>query len=97
MIAFAPGNVDKIVGRLLQRLGQTLVIHDVGVNELRARLHRFDRIEQRLGLFVFDFDQIHRLFGDQFALRRHRRDLFADEPHFAVGEDRHIVKPAADL
>ena len=67
------------------------------MEEFRARLERFDRIEQRLGLFVFDFDQVHRLFGDHLAVRRHRRDFFADETHFAVGEDRHVVEPAADF
>ena len=50
-----------------------------------------------VGFFVLDFDQIDRLFGDQLALRRHRRDFFADKPHFAIGEDRHVVEPPADF
>ncbi len=96
-IAFAPGDIDKIVGRLLQRLGQPLVVHDIGMKKFRARLERFHRVEQRLGFFVFDFDEIQRLFGDNFAVRRHRRNFFADETHFAVGQDRHVVKSPADF
>ena len=84
-IALAPSDVDKVVGRLLQGFGQSLVVHDVGVNEFRAGLESFHGIEQGRGFVVLDFDQIDRLFGDQFALRSHRRDLFADELDFAVG------------
>ena len=66
-IALAPSDVDKVVGRLLQGFGQSLVVHDIGMNEFRAGLESFHGIEQRLGFFVLDFDQIHRLFGDQLV------------------------------
>jgi hypothetical protein len=93
----APGHIDKIVAGLLERLGKTFVIHYVRMNQPRARLHGLHRIENRLRLLVFHFDKIHRLFGDQLGVRRHRGHFFTDEPHFAVGEDRHVVKPAADF
>ena len=93
----APGHVDKIVGGLFQRLGKTFVIHYVRMNQPRARLHGLHRIENRLALLVFNFDKIHRLFGDQLVVGRHRGYLFTDEPHFSIGEDRHVVKPAPDL
>ena len=67
------------------------------MNEFRARLDRFHGVQKRLGLVIFDFDQIHRLFGDIFAVRGHRRDFFTDEPHLAVGQYRHIIKPPADF
>jgi hypothetical protein len=93
----APGHINKIVRGLLERLGKTFVIHYVRMNQPRARLHGFHRIENRLGLLILDFDQIHRLFGDQFRVRRHRRYFFTDEAHFAIRQNRHVVKPAADL
>ena len=37
-IAPTPGNIGKIVGRLLQRLGQALVIRHIRVNQPRPRL-----------------------------------------------------------
>ena len=96
-VALTPGDIDKIVGRLLERLGQPFVANDIGVNHFRARLQRFNRIEQRFGLFVLDFDQVRRLFSNELVVRRHCRDLFADEPDLPVGKDRHIVEPPADF
>ena len=62
----------------------------------RVGFSGFDRIEQRLQFFVFDLDQIDRLFGREPRLCGHCRNFFADEPDHAIRNDRRVVDTAAD-
>src|SRR5919109_660565 len=90
-IALAPSDIDKIVGWFLERLRKALVVHHIGMNHPRARLHGLNRVKNRLGLFVLNFDEIDRFFGDQLIVRRDRRYFFANEPYLSIRKDRHVV------
>jgi hypothetical protein len=61
----------------------------------RFRLHGFRRREDRVELFVFDFDQLDRLGGDLSGLSGHGRDFIADEAGNAVENPATVVEPAA--
>jgi hypothetical protein len=60
---------------------------------LRAvRLHGNFGIDHLRRLFVFDFDQLDRIFGDRARIRDHRSDPFAAVTHdvFRQGITRHL-------
>ena len=64
------------------------------MDERRARLHAFTRIQDRRQRLELHLDQAQRALGDLLRLGRDRRDAIADKPHLAVQADE--VQRAGD-
>ena len=66
------------------------------MDERRAGLDRFDRIEHGGQVLVLDLDERQRLFRDVRIERGHHGDLLADEAHAIAREQRHVEHAAPD-
>ena len=67
------------------------------MNQRRAVLRRGDGIEHRRQFFIFNFDQVERVFCLFKRIRRQRRHPLADEAHFVLSQDGNIaIAPAIE-
>src|SRR5437879_12425129 len=96
-VTLLPGQTVTHIGNIPDHDGLRRAVIDgcVIVQYRRARLHRFQRIENRRQLLVLYFDKADRFLRSFARLSGHRRDFVADVDDFVSAKDGNVAHDLA--
>ena len=94
-VATSPLVPGEYVGWSIERVGETLVEVDLGVDDDALVSRRLHGVEDRRQRLVIDLDELRRPLGGLLVIGGHRGDLLSDEAHDALRQDGKVLELAA--